>query len=141
VPEKRVERPAVLVRPLDVPFTVDGAVFNVARTRDAAWALEIRRRPLRPGRTWLTLAAQTRNAGRAGFHPRALGFRLRTAAGIVIGPDAAQVPPDVAAAQGRLPIGRRSSVHLGFQIPREARDLTLEFDPGPGSPQVRVPLN
>jgi hypothetical protein len=32
-------------------------------------------------------------------------------------------------------------VHLGFQIPREAGELTLEFDPGPGAPRVRVPLN
>lgn len=141
VPEKRVEPPAVLVRPLDVPFSVDGARFNIARTRDATWAVEIRRRPLRPGRTWLTLAAQTRNVSRASFHPRALGFRLRTAAGVVIGPDAATVPPDVSAAQGRLPIGKRSSVHLGFQIPRETLDLTLEFDPGPGAPRVQVPLN
>ncbi len=141
VPAKRVEPPAVLVRPLDVPFTIDGARFNVARTRDAAWAVEIRRRPLRPGRTWLTLAAQTRNVSRASFHPRALGFRLRTAAGIAIGPDTATVPPDVSAAQGRLPIGKRSSVHLGFQIPREALDLTLEFDPRPGPPRVQVPLS
>jgi len=141
VPAKRVEPPAVLVRPLDVPFTVDGARFNVARTRDAAWAVEVRRRPLRPGRTWLTLAAQTRNVSRASFHPRALGFRLRTAAGIAIGPDTATVPPDVSAAQGRLPIGRRTSVHLSFQIPREALDLTLEFDPGPGAPRVQVPLS
>ena len=140
-PEKTVERNAVIVRPLDVPFTVDGARFNVARTRDAAWAVEIRRRPLRPGRTWVTLATQTRNVSRASFHPRGLGFRLRTAAGVVIGPDAAQVPPDLSAAGGRLPIGRRSSVHLGFQIPREAGELTLEFDPGPGAPRVRVPLN
>jgi len=140
-PEKTVERNAVIVRPLDVPFTVDGARFNVARTRDAAWAVEIRRRPLRPGRTWVTLATQTRNVSRASFHPRGLGFRLRTAAGIAIGPDTATVPPDVSAAGGRLPIGRRSSVHLGFQIPREAGELTLEFDPGPGAPRVRVPLN
>ena len=140
-PEKTVERNAVIVRLPDVPFTVKGAVFNVARTRDAAWALEIRGRPLRPGRTWVTLAAQTRNVSRASFHPRGLGFRLRTAAGVVIGPDAAQVPPDVSAAGGRLRIGRRSSVHLGFQIPREAGELTLEFDPGPGAPRVRVPLN
>ena len=99
-PEKTVERNAIIVRPLDVPFTVNGAVFNVARTRDAPWALEIRRRPLRPERTWLTLAAQTRNVSRASFHPRALGYRLRTAAGIVIGPDAVQVPAEVTAAQG-----------------------------------------
>ena len=140
-PEKTVERNAVIVRPLDVPFTVNGAVFNIARTRDAPWALEIRERPLRPNRTWLTLAAQTRNVSRASFHPRALGFRLRTATGIVIGPDAAQVPPDVSAAQGRLPVGKRSSVHLSFQIPRQAGELTLEFDPGPGAPRVRIPLN
>ena len=140
-PEKTVERNAVIVRPLDVPFTVKGAVFNVARTRDAAWALEIRGRPLRPGRTWVTLSTQTRNVSRASFHPRGLGFRVRTAAGVVIGPDTAQVPPDVSAAGGRLRIGRRSSVHLGFQIPREAGELTLEFDPGPGAPRVRVPLN
>jgi hypothetical protein len=140
-PEKKAEPQPTLVRPLDTPFTVDGAVFNVARTNQARWALEIRRRPLREGRTWLTLAAQTRNVDRPDFLPRSLGFRLRTPSGNVIGPDTAQVPSNITAARGRLPVGRRSSVHLGFQVPRAQRGLTLEFDPSPRGPRVRVPLN
>ena len=141
VPEDEGPQSTILVRPLDTPFTVDGAVFNVARTRQALWALEIRRQPPRPGRSWVTLAAQTRNIDREDFLPRALGFRLRTATGIVIGPETAQVPSDVRAARGRQGIGKRSSVHLGFQVPSAQRGLTLEFDPGPRSPRIRVPLD
>jgi hypothetical protein len=141
IPDKTVERNAVIVRPVDVPFKVGGAVFNVARTRDAPWALEMRRRPLRPGRTWLTLAAQTRNVRRANFHPRGLGYRLRTPAGIVIGPDTALVAGEIPAVGGRLPIGKRTSVHLGFQVPSGQRDLTLEFDPSPRGRRIHVPLN
>lgn len=142
VPAEQVEREAVLVRALDTPFTVDGAVFNIARTNQAEWARAIRRRPLRTGRTWLTLAAQTRNIDRPNFLPRSLGYRVRTASGIVIGPDTAQVPADVAAARGRQAIGERSSVHLGFQIPSGQPGLTLEFDPSPRrGPRIRVPLS
>jgi len=132
---------SILVRPLDTPFTVAGAVFNVVRTRQAPWALAIRRRQLRPGHSWITLAAQTRNISRTSFFPRALGFRLRTQAGIVIGPATAMVPSDVAVARGRQPIGKRSSVHLGFQVPSGQPGLTLEFDPGPSALRIRVPLN
>ena len=140
-PEKEVEPDPTLVRPLDTPFTIDGAVFNVARTNQALWALAIRRRPLREGRTWLTLAAQTRNIDRPNFFPRSLGYRLRTPSGLVIGPDTAQLPGGITAARGRLPAGERSSVHLGFQVPRAQRGLTLEFDATPRGPRVRVPLN
>ena len=141
MPAEEVEPDPAIVRPLDTPFTVDGAVFNIARTNQALWALEIRRRPLREGRTWLTLAAQTRNIDRPNFLPRSLGYRLRTPSGLVIGPDTAEVPPSLTAARGRLPPGQRSSVHLGFQVPRAQRGLTLEFDPSPRGPRVRVPLN
>lgn len=140
--EKEVARDAVLVRALDTPFTVQGAVFNIARTNQAGWAVAIRRRPLRPGRTWLTLAAQTRNIDRANFLPRSLDYRVRTATGIVIGPDTAQISADVAAARGRQAPGERASVHLGFQIPSGQPGLTLEFDPVPRrGPRIRVPLS
>ena len=141
LPEKKVKPETTIVRPLDTPFTIDGAVFNVARTNQALWALAIRRSPPREGRTWLTLAAQTRNINRPTFLPRSLGYRLRTPSGLVIGPDTAQVPSDLTAARGRLPAGQRSSVHLGFQVPSAQRGLTLEFDPSPQGPRVRVPLN
>jgi hypothetical protein len=141
LPAKEIKPEATIVRPLDTPFTVDGAVFNVARTSQALWALQLRRRPLRDGRAWVTLAAQTRNINRPGFLPRSLGYRLRTSSGLVIGPDTAQVPSSVTAARGRLPAGRRSSVHLGFQVPTAQRGLTLEFDVSPQGPRVRVPLN
>jgi hypothetical protein len=141
LPAKEIKPEATIVRPLDTPFTVDGAVFNVARTNQALWTLQIRRRPLRDGRAWVTLAAQTRNINRPRFLPRSLGYRLRTSSGLVIGPDTAQVPSSVTAARGRLPAGRRSSVHLGFQVPTAQRGLTLEFDVSPQGPRVRVPLN
>jgi hypothetical protein len=141
MPEKKVQPAPILVRPLDTPFTVDGAVFNVARTGTALWALQIRRQPPRAGRTWLTLAAQTRNVSRPNFHPRGLGYRLRTASGVAIGPDTALVAGEIPAVGGRLPVGKRTSVHLGFQIPSAQQGLTLEFDPGPRGPTIRVPLN
>jgi hypothetical protein len=129
------------VRPLDTPFTVGGAVFNVARTDQASWALAIRRRPPEPGRTWLTLAAQTRNVSRVNFHPRGLGYRLRTPAGIVIGPVMALAGGEIPADGRALAIGKRTSVHLGFQVPQGQRDLTLEFDPTSRGTRIRVPLN
>ncbi|MEA2195040.1 MAG: hypothetical protein QOG42_1474 [Solirubrobacteraceae bacterium] len=140
-PQKTVRPDPVLVRPLDTPFAVDGAVFNVARTGTALWALKIRRRPLQPGHAWLALAAQTRNISRANFHPRGLGYRLRTASGVVIGPDTALVAGEISAVGGRLPVGKRTSVHLGFQVRSAQQGLTLEFDPSPRGPTVRVPLN
>lgn len=140
--EEEIQRDAVLVRALDTPFAVQGAVFNIARTNQADWAVAIRRRPLRPGRTWLTLAAQTRNIDRPIFLPRSLGYRVRTASGIVIGPDTAQVSAGAAAAGGRQAPGERASVHLGFQIPSGQPGLTLEFDPVPRrGPRIRVPLS
>ena len=141
LPEKEVRQSSILEAPLDTPFTVDGAVFNVAPTSQALFALQIRRRPLRPGRMWLTLSVQTRNISRTNFFPRALGFLVRTEAGIAIGPDTAQVPLEVTLGRGRLAIGQRSRVHLGFQVPRPQRGLTLEFDPGSRAPRIRVPLN
>ena len=140
-PERTVERDPVLVRPLDTPFAADGAVFNVARTGTASWARAIRRQAPRAGRTWVTLAAQTRNVSRRNFRPRGLGFRIRTAAGIVVGPETALVAGAIPAIGGRLATGRRTSVHLAFQVPSGAPGLTLEFDPGPRSLRVRVPLN
>lgn len=142
MPQAEVRRDAVLVRALDTPFTIDGAVFNIARTDRAEWARAIRRRPLRAGRTWLTLAAQTRNIDRPNLRPRSLGYRVRTATGIVIGPDTAQVPAELTAAGGRQAVGQRSSVHLGFQIPSGQRGLMLEFDPVPHrGPRIRLPLS
>ena len=141
MPEQKVERNSILVRLLDTPFTVSGAVFNVARTATATWALDIRRRPTRNRHTWLTLAAQTRNISHDDFRPRALGYRLRTISGVVIGPETVRVPSSITAARGVLPTGERSSVHLGFQIPNGQRGLTLEFDVTPDGPRVRVPLN
>ena len=141
MPREETPPDPILVRPLDTPFTLDGAVFNVARTGQSLWALAIRRRQPRPGHSWITLAAQTRNISRTSFFPRALGFRLRTQAGIVIGPDTVTVPSDVTAARGRQAIGKRSSVHLAFQVPSAKQELTLEFDPGRTAPRIRVPLN
>ncbi len=140
-PKPGAQPGAILVRPLDVPFTAAGAVFNIARTRTSPWAVAVRRRELPRGHKWITLAAQSRNVGRANFHPRARGYRLRTSSGIVIGPATAMIPPELLGAGGRLPVGQRTSVHLGFQVPNAKTDLSLEFDPGPGSTRIRVPLN
>jgi hypothetical protein len=140
-PRASDQQGGILVRPIDIPFTVDGAVFDIARAQTSQWVVAIRRRAPRQGYTWLTLAAKTRNLSRPNFYPRALGYRLRARAGIVIGPTSADVPADIVAAKGRLPVGRRSSVHLAFQVPRTQDDLTLEFDPSPRAPRIRVPLN
>jgi len=136
----KVRPGAILVRPLDTPFTTAGAVFDIDRVRTVRWAVDLRQRPARPGRKWITVAAATRNVNRANFHPRALGYRVRTASGIVIGPESAKVPALSFATDGRLGKGQRASVHLGFQVPEKQVDFSLEFDPGPGSPRIRVPL-
>jgi hypothetical protein len=140
-PEKTARVDPVVVRPLDTPFTIDGAVFSVARTRTASWASAIRRRTLRPRRVWLTLAMQTRNVSRPDYQPRGLGYRLRTAAGIVLGPETARAAGGAAEVGGRLPVGKRASIHLGFQVPVGERGLTLEYDSSPRGQRVRVPLN
>ncbi len=140
-PEPAVEQGVIQVRPLDTPFEAAGAVFEAARTRTAQWAITLRQREPREGRKWITLAVHTRNAARANFHPRALGYRLRLSSGLVVGPDTATVPDALFDAGGRLLKGRRASVHLGFQVPQPKTEFSLEFDPGPGSPRIRVPLN
>jgi len=140
-PEPAVKQGLIQTRPLDTPFDAAGAVFEVARTRTAQWAIAVRRREPRPGRKWLTMATHTRNVDRLNFHPRALGYRLRTNSGIVIGPESATIPDALFDAGGRLLKGKRASVHLGFQVPQSKTDFSLEFDPGPGSRRIRVPLN
>jgi hypothetical protein len=140
-PDKTVRVNPLIVRPLDTPFTVDGAVFSVARTNTASWASSLRRRAPRAGRVWLTMALQTRNVSRPNYRPRGLGYRLRTAAGIAVGPETARAAGDLAGVGGRLPIGKRSSIHLGFQVPVGERGLTLEYESSPRGQRVRVPLN
>jgi len=132
---------AVLVRPLDTPFVAAEAAFQIARTRTARWAIAVRQTEPRPGYKWITVAAQSRNVDRANFRPRTLGYRLRTEDGLVIGPETATIPGSLIDAGGVLKVGGRTSVHLGFQVPNENFDLSLEFDPGRGSPRIRVPLN
>lgn len=139
-PEPGGQEGAIRTQAVDVPFTERGAVFDITRTATALWARQMRRSPPRAGRTWITIAARSRNVSREDFHPRSLGYRVRTGTGIIVGPEFARIPPELDA-RGRLPIGERSSVHLGFQVPTGRRDLTLEFDPGPDSPRIRVPLN
>ena len=141
MPEKEGPQNSILVRPLDTPFTVDGAVFNVARTRQALWALQIRRRPPRPG----ALVGHARGPDAQHQPAGLLSARARLPAAHRNRdrdrPRYGEVPSDVAAARGRQAIGKRSSVHLGFQVPSAQPGLTLEFDPGPRAPRIRVPLD
>ena len=132
---------AILERPIDTPFVAADAAFEIVRPSTARWAVAVRERELRPGYRWITLAAHTRNVDRANFRPRTLGYRLRTGDGLVIGPEVATIPGSLIDAGGVLKVGGRTSVHLGFQVPNENFDLSLEFDPGRGGPRIRVPLN
>jgi len=131
---------AILERPIDTPFVAADAAFEIVSPTTARWAVAVRERELRPGYRWITLAAHSRNVNRANFRPRTLGYRLRTGDGLVIGPEVATIPGSLTDTGGVLKVGGRTSVHLGFQVPNANFDLSLEFDPGSGSPSIRVPL-
>jgi hypothetical protein len=114
------------------PMTASGARFEVAPITAAKWARQIRRRDQRSGYRWVTIAVRARNLTRPSLAVRELGYRLRTGAGVIIGPlvlDIAQATAGVRS--GRLATGAQASAHLGFEVPADARrGLTFVFDPG-----------
>lgn len=125
------------------PLTASGARFEVVPLTDAAWAQEVRAEQPRRGTRWLTVAVRTRNVRRRALVLRSLGYRLRTSRGVILGPrvlDVAEGPER--AREGRLPIGSRASVHLGFELPfEETGGLSLAFEPGGlDEPTVLVPI-
>jgi len=125
------------------PLTASGARFEVAPIRNAKWARQIRKRQLRSGRRWVTIAVRARNLTRRSLSPGGLGYRLRTRAGLIIGPVVVELADATAGVRGgRLAIGAQASAHLGFEVPADARDgLTFMFEPGGlGDPAVLVPL-
>jgi hypothetical protein len=140
-PEPAGQQGEARVRQVDTPFTAAGAVFEIAPTSTAEWAIDVREREPGQGREWLTLAARSRNVTRQSFYPRTLGYRLRTSSGVIIGPQTAVIPPELSDPDGRVRPGQRTSVHLGFQVPDEQTGLSLEFDPGSDNSRIRVPLN
>jgi hypothetical protein len=124
------------------PLTVRGTRFEVARITDAAWARGVRRDRPRGGARWVTMAVRVRNISRRDLVLRALGYRLLTRGGVIVGPrliDVAEGPRR--AREGRLPVGSRASVHLGFEAPRKAAVLSLALEPGGlGGPTVLIPI-
>lgn len=124
------------------PLSAGGARFEVVPTANASWAQEVRDEEPRRGTRWVTVAVRTRNVSRRDLILRTLGYRLRTEGGVVLGPRALEVaegPPP--AREGRLPIGARASVHLGFEVPFEAGRLSIAFEPGGlDEPTVLVPI-
>ena len=124
------------------PLTATGVRFAVAPIKHASWARAIRARPPRFRHHWVTIAVRVRNLSRPYLVLGRLGYRLQTQAGVIIGP---RVVDLTATSQrpgtGRLVMGARRSLHLGFEVPPGAGKLTFAFDPGGlDEPKVLVPL-
>ncbi len=124
------------------PLAASGVRFAIAPIKHASWARRIRARPPRFRHHWVTIAVRVRNLSRPYLVLGGLGYRLQTQAGLVVGP---RVIDLTATSQrprtGRLVIGARRSVHLGFEVPAGAGRLTFVFDPGGlDEPKVLVPL-
>jgi hypothetical protein len=124
------------------PLTAAGVRFAIAPIKHASWARQMRARPPRFRHHWVTIALRVRNLSRPYLVLGGLGYRLQTQAGVVIGPRVidlsarSQRPPS-----GRLVMGARRSVHLGFEVPAGAGKLTFAFDPGGlDEPKVLVAL-
>jgi hypothetical protein len=125
------------------PITASGARFEVAPIRNAKWARQIRKGETRRGYRWVTISVRARNLTRRSLAVSGLGYRLLTRPGVIVGPavvDLAQAT--VGVRSGRLAVGARASVHLGFEVPADARrGLTFAFEPGGlEDPTVIVPL-
>jgi hypothetical protein len=124
------------------PMTATGVRFAIAPIKHASWARQIRARPPRFRHHWVTIAVRVRNLSRPYLVLGGLGYRLQTQAGLVVGP---RVVDLTATSQrprtGRLAMGARRSVHLGFEVPAGSGKLTFTFDPGGlNEPKVLVPL-
>jgi hypothetical protein len=124
------------------PMTASGVRFAIAPIKHASWAERIRARPPRFRHHWVTIALRVRNLSRPYLVLGGLGYRLQTQAGVIIGPrviDLSARPERPST--GRLVMGARRSVHLGFEVPAGAGKLTFAFDPGGlNEPKVLVAL-
>jgi|GEM_PF-2625171 len=121
----------VLPGALRKPLTASGMRFEVALIANASWARKIRADDPRRGSRWVTIAVRSRNLSRRNLLLRTLGYRLRTGGGVIIGPrrlDIADGPTQ--GREGRLLIGSRASVHLGFEVPVKVVRPSFAFEPG-----------
>jgi len=132
----------VLPGALRKPLTASGMRFEVARIANASWARKIRADDPRRGSRWVTIAVRSRNLSRRSLLLRTLGYRLRTGGGVIVGPRRLDVADGPSQGQeGRLLIGSRASVRLGFEVPVKVRTLTFAFEPGGlEGPTVLVPF-
>jgi hypothetical protein len=125
------------------PLSASGARFEIVPIANASWAQRIRNEQPRRGSRWVTIAVRARNVSRRDLVLRTLNYRLRTSRGVVLGPRVIEVAegPQQARA-GRLPLGARASVHLGFEVPAEQTgNLAIAFEPGGlDEPTVLVPI-
>jgi hypothetical protein len=125
------------------PITASGARFEVAPIVNAKWARQIRRGETRRGYRWVTISVRARNLTRRNLAVSGLGYRLLTRAGVIVGPAVVDLAEaTVGVRSGRLAVGAQASVHLGFEVPADARrGLTFAFEPGGlDDPTVVVPL-
>jgi hypothetical protein len=123
-------------------FRAHGAAFRVFIASAAAWARDIRRRPVAPGQRWVTIGVRARNLGRRRFDPTRLAYRLRDARGAsYIGDFRGGTGPPSLSQRGYLLSGQTARIQLGFRVPAGAGPLTLVFeDSALGDTQVRVAL-
>jgi len=133
--------PPAIFQPLKRPFTINGARYEVQPANDASWAAEMREQEPREGRRWVAVGVPVRNVSRADLRPRGLGYRIITPAGLVVGPEMIGGRQGTLDEKGRLAKGELTSVHLGFQVPEQARKLTFALDAGGiRQPSARVLL-
>jgi hypothetical protein len=125
------------------PVTASGARFEVAPIRKAIWARQIRKGQTRRGYRWVTISVRARNLTRHSLTVSGLGYRLLTRPGVIVGPAVVDLAAATAGVhRGRLAVDAQASVHLGFEVPADARrGLTFAFEPGGlDEPTVVVPL-
>jgi hypothetical protein len=79
----------------------------------------------------VTIAVRSRNLSRRSLLLRTLGYRLHTGGGVILGPRRLAIADGPTEGQeGRLQVGSRASVHLGFEVPMKVSTLSFAFEPG-----------
>ncbi len=112
-------------------IAASGTTVEVVAIRNASWAKEIRATKPSDGTRWVTVSVRVKNLTRRELVLRGLAYRILTRRSLVVGPTVADVAdPDKKLRDGRVPVGARASMHLGFEVPQDAKDLMFALEPG-----------
>jgi hypothetical protein len=121
-------------------FDIAGARFSVIT--DPSGATSARSDIEADGDRAIYIVVEVENRSRTNFNPVELDYRLRDAEGALYGATRSTAAgSDELVTTGGLPKGERVEQQLLFAVPRDARNLTIEFEPVPNGPQrLRVPI-